>query len=46
VDLLKSETQDDFIVGLQDTLADVLSTPAIVSIADVDDILIEMKNAK
>ena len=34
-DLLKSETQDDFIVGLQDTLSDVFSSPTIFSLAHV-----------
>ncbi len=34
-DLLKSEPQDDFIVGLQDTLSNVFSSPTIFSLAYV-----------
>ena len=34
-DLLKSETQDDFIVGLQDTLSNVFSSPAVFPLAYV-----------
>lgn len=34
-DLLRSETQDDFIVGLQDTLSDVFSSPTIFALAHV-----------
>ncbi len=34
-DLLKSEPQDDFIVGLQDTLSNVFSSPIIYSLAYV-----------
>lgn len=39
-DLLKSEPQDDFIVGLQNTLSDVFSSPTIFSLAYVHEFFI------
>jgi hypothetical protein len=35
-DLLKGETQDDYIIGLQDTLSTVFSSPTIFSLAYVN----------
>ncbi|CAF1100937.1 unnamed protein product [Adineta steineri] len=39
-DLLKNEPQDDFIVGLQDTLSNVFSSPAVFSLAYCHDLLL------
>jgi len=39
-DLLKNETQDDFIVSLQDTISDIFSSSTIFSLAHCHDILL------